>query len=167
MQEIFKDIPNFEGRYQISNFGKVKSIYFSHRIIKNTISKQGYYYVRLFVNNKKSKFFIHRLIANAFIPNPENKPQVNHIDGNKLNFNLNNLEWCTGFENMQHAHKNNLIKYRNLKIIQVDKNKQVIKKHNSIKEAAIFLGNIKYDSNIVKCLKGKLYYAYGFKWLYA
>lgn len=166
MVEIFKDIKGFEGYYQISNLGKVKSFHSKNKIIKNTINNQGYCYVRLFLKNKKTKLLVHRLIAIAFIENPSNKKFINHIDGNKLNNDISNLEWCTHKENMQHAHSNNLINYNKIKIKQYDKKNNFIKEYESIKEAAIYIGDKSYCSNIVKCLKNKINYAYGYKWVY-
>ena len=110
--EEWKNIPEFEG-YQISNIGRVRSIdrFSGNRkgIIKGkelvqTSNKRRYLEVRLFKNNKSTAKVIHRLVANAFIPNPESKPQVNHIDGNKLNNRVDNLEWMSNSENQKHAY---------------------------------------------------------------
>lgn len=119
MEKLYS-IKSFEGKYSITKSGKV----FSHpkgfkghkngMWMKIMIDKKGsvnYPYVRLFKNKKNHKRFIHRLLAYIFIPNPKNKREVNHIDGNKLNYSLNNLEWVTHKENIQHAVKFNLIKY--------------------------------------------------------
>lgn len=125
MIEQWKDIKGYEGYYQVSNTGKVRSL---ERIIKAYIKSQEYVtlkgrelkislttrrypYVALTIDNKPKKYSVHRLMAEAFIPNPDNKPQVNHKDGNKLNFtDLNNLEWCTASENSQHAVNTGLLK---------------------------------------------------------
>lgn len=116
--EIWKDILGYEGYYQISSYGRIKSVerkvvkkmFGNTRIVKSKIctvlySKQGYCRVRLSKEGKNIKYLIHRLVALAFIPNPENKPQVNHKDGNKSKNHKNNLEWATRSENMQHASK--------------------------------------------------------------
>lgn len=102
MKEEWKDIKGYEGLYKISNLGRVKSLpkhagrsYRKERILKNSIDKDGYIKVTLCKNNKTSFLSIHRLLAIAFIPNPNNFPQINHKDENKQNNNLNNLEWCT------------------------------------------------------------------------
>lgn len=108
MEEIWKDIKDFEGLYQISNFGKVKNSR-TNRILKNKKDKDGYLYVILSKKSKIKALKIHRLVGIAFISNIKNKPQINHIDGDKTNNNINNLEWCTHEENMKHAWENNLI----------------------------------------------------------
>ena len=108
MEEIWKET-EISG-YFISNLGRLKGR--SGKILKQRINHEGYYSLCLMPNGKNGKpkgIKIHILVAKAFILNPENKPQVNHIDGNKLNNNVSNLEWCTGKENMQHAFKNNLV----------------------------------------------------------
>ena len=120
MQEIWLPIPKFENEYAVSNTGIIKSIYrlvksgtsnykpVKEKIKTQQLSANGYLSVNLFIKQKATKMLIHRAVALAFIPNPKNKPQVNHIDGNKLNNNVSNLEWSTGSENMIHAYKNNL-----------------------------------------------------------
>ena len=106
--EIFKDIIRFENKYQISNTGKVRNKK-TGLILKPKYNQKGYQYVNLSVDRHKSiKWYIHRLVGFHFIPNPENKPQVNHIDGNPSNNNVDNLEWVTNEENQRHAVLNNL-----------------------------------------------------------
>lgn len=117
--EIWKDIKGYEGLYQVSNLGRIKS--FSKRkelIRKPTKNKKrnGYLEISLFKNNKEKRFKVHRLVAEAFIPNPENKEEVNHIDGNKSNNNKNNLEWVTDKENKEHAWKNGLMNSNHKKV---------------------------------------------------
>jgi hypothetical protein len=102
--EEWKDIEGYEGLYQVSNHGRVKSFkYGKEKILKGSITTKGYLQVYLHKDNKIKRFNGHRLIAIHFIPNPDNKPQVNHIDGNKLNNNISNLEWNTQSENLNHA----------------------------------------------------------------
>lgn len=112
MKEIWKDIKNYEGLYQVSNFGRVKRIGKSTGAVCGRILKPAncvktnygiYQIVCLCINNKKTTHFVHRLVAEAFIPNPDNKPQVNHIDGNPSNNNISNLEWVSASENSIHA----------------------------------------------------------------
>ena len=122
IEEIWKDIKGYEGYYQVSNLGRIKSLdrmknnqyneyFMSGRILKSSIIKDKGY-CRVSLNNgkgRKSKR-VHRLVAEAFIPNLENKPEVNHIDGNKLNNCADNLEWCTNKENIEHSIKTGLRK---------------------------------------------------------
>lgn len=96
MEEIWKDIPDFEGLYQISTLGRVKSFKKnSEFILKQYVANHGYVQVTLYGKNFKRKVLVHRLVANAFLPNPNNYPQINHIDENPLNNCVDNLEWCT------------------------------------------------------------------------
>lgn len=112
MHEIFIDIVGYEGLYQISNTGKVKSLPrgngngYRERILKYDVDKREhttYHRATLSKDGKVRKYFVHQLVAQAFIPNPDNKPQVNHIDSNGLNNHVDNLEWCTTAENMVHS----------------------------------------------------------------
>jgi hypothetical protein len=102
--QIWKDIPEYNGIYKISNTGEVKS----HsdkgiRILKPDLAK-GYLRVTLSKNNSQKRFMIHRLVAESFLPKINNKKYVNHIDGNKLNNDISNLEWCTASENEKHSY---------------------------------------------------------------
>lgn len=121
MEEIWKDIQGFEN-YQISNLGRVRTLnkyvrqglpkelvkkYKILKLIKNT---HGYYSINLYKNTKCYRKDVHRLVAQAFIPIPKKLLQVNHIDGNKQNNDISNLEWVSAKENMQHASKMGLIK---------------------------------------------------------
>lgn len=101
MEEIWKDIQNYEGIYQISNFGNIKSC----NGLRKLDNSNGYSKLTLNLNSKKRKFYAHRLVAIHFIPNQNNLPQVNHKDGNKFNNHVDNLEWVSRSENMCHANK--------------------------------------------------------------
>lgn len=106
--EIFKDIVKFENKYQISNTGKVRNKK-TGLLLKPKYNRKGYQYVNLSISKTKStKWYIHRLVGFHFIPNLEHKPQINHIDGNKQNNVVENLEWVTNAENQRHAVLNNL-----------------------------------------------------------
>ena len=100
--EIFKNIEGYDGIYQVSNLGRVKSYFKNNegKILKPCIHTQGYEMVNLYGDIKKMGF-IHRLVAKAFIPNPENKPIVDHIDNNGFNNIISNLRWATNQENMR------------------------------------------------------------------
>ena len=95
MKEIWKDIKDYEGHYQVSNLSRVKSIKFGKEIILKQNIRRGYYYVGLSKNGITKNYFVHRLVAQAFLPNPNNYPCVNHKDENKLNNNVENLEYCS------------------------------------------------------------------------
>lgn len=102
MEEIWKDIPGFEGLYQVSNMGRVKSFCKSEKmgkpdeyILNPTDAENGYANVTLYKSNVRKKFLVHRLVAQAFLPNPNNLPQINHKDENRFNNRVDNLEWCT------------------------------------------------------------------------
>lgn len=122
MQEIWKDIKGYEGKYQVSNLGHARSLdrqikirgknqvksYECNKIIRGKLLKlkeTKYGYIQMLARNKKETkyLYIHRLVAETFIPNPENKPHVNHIDSNKKNNCVSNLEWVTPKENVTHS----------------------------------------------------------------
>lgn len=109
MNEIWKDIEGYEGLYQVSNFGRIKSFKsFKSKILKPSLQSAKYLQITLCKNEKKS-VLMHRLVAKAFIVNPNNLPWVNHIDGNKLNNNVDNLEWNTEKEDCENKRKRNVI----------------------------------------------------------
>lgn len=190
-KEIWKDIKGYEGKYQISNLGRIKSLsrfinnckensligfYSKERIIKQSISKTGYYVCTLFKNGKGRTFKVHRLVAEAFIDNPNELPIINHRDGNKLNNSLDNLEWCDYSHNNKEAYKQGL-KENNLKwliecnkkkrkrINQYDREGNFIKQWESIHEAEKKLKI--YHINIIKVCKGERFTAGGYIWKYA
>lgn len=109
--EKWKPVKGFEN-YEVSDMGNIKSLNYNHtgeaKILKPGKQRGGYLYINLYKNAKRYSKKIHRLVAEAFIPNPEGKPQVNHIDGNKKNNKLSNLEWSTNQENQQHAYNTGL-----------------------------------------------------------
>jgi hypothetical protein len=107
MKETWQDIKDYEGKYQISCFGNIYSYHVKRTIIPE-IDQNGYAYIRLWKSNKRKIFKIHRLVAIYFIPNCKNDIVVNHMDGNKLNNNASNLEWCTYSHNQKHAYRTKL-----------------------------------------------------------
>ncbi len=110
MDETWKDIKGYEDLYQISSFGRVKSLHYGKMKILKLVSIKGYYYINLSKDNNVKKYRVNRLVAEAFICNQNNKNQVNHKDGMKKDNNINNLEWMTGSENQKHAFKKGLNK---------------------------------------------------------
>lgn len=98
MQEIWRDVKGYEGLYQVSNLGRVKSLK-KRQLIKAFNNGNGY--LKLYLCHKR--YYVHRLVAEAFIENADNKPCVNHKDCNPLNNNADNLEWCTHLENMRYS----------------------------------------------------------------
>lgn len=130
MDEIWKDIEGYEGRYQISNYGRVKSFVRTERLLNPRNRGNGYPSVHLSKDGEAKEYFVHRLVAEAFLPNPNNYPIVNHIDSNKANSNVNNLEWTTEKGNMQHASKQGNMRYhpQNLAKAQASKRIPVVAK---------------------------------------
>lgn len=165
----WKDIEGYEGLYKISNFGDVLSVKNDKKyILKQRHTTDGYLDVTLYKHGKPSWCRVHRLVAQAFIPNPENKPQVNHIDGDKKNNNIDNLEWCTPIENTHHAIVTGLERLYgddnpNAKIvIQYDLNGEYIKEYSCIKYASI--ATKISQTHISSVCTGKRKSAGGFIW---
>jgi hypothetical protein len=135
---VWKPVVGYEGLYEVSIYGEIKSIK-TGKLLKPRLST-GYAMVALWNNGLRKDLKIHRLVAIAYIKNPMNKPQVNHIDGNKLNNELSNLEWVTNSENLKHAYKNGLITISNRKrqIIAAAVSKAHSKKVMDIKTGIIY-----------------------------
>lgn len=170
--EIWKDIKNYNN-YEVSNLGRLRSkdreivrkdnvkIRVKSIILKPQTTRKGYLRVPIY-NDKGIKMgIIHRLVAEAFIPNPKHLPQVNHIDGNKLNNNVENLEWCNNQYNQLHAIKIGLVNHSK-KVIQLSKENKIINKWESITKASETLNIDK--THIGQVCKGIRKTAGGFKW---
>lgn len=189
MEEVWKDIEGYEGLYQVSNLGRVKSLQrllnttrYSNRTCKERVlkplkSKQSKYYsVSLYKGSKQKVVHIHRLVAMNFIPNPKKSEEVNHIDGDVSNNKVDNLEWCTRSENQLHAYAAGLqkpkykeslkmaVEKRKRKIMQLDMAGNHLKTFESI-AAAGRETNVK-GANISKVANGLRNSAGGFKWIY-
>lgn len=182
MKENWRDIKGFENLYQISDLGNVKSLGNGNstdsrtkqeRVLKLQLKKTGYLQVKLCKEGKSFYKRPHRLVAEAFLLNLENKKEINHINGIKSDNRVENLEWCTSSENQKHAFEKGLQKiYRGKShiqskpIVQMDLENNIIKEWESIKQVKRELGfNI---CGIIKCCKKQPKYktAYGFKWQY-
>ena len=153
MNEIWKDIVGYEGYYQVSNLGRVKNN--SEKIMKGHIIHNGYKRCTLWLKKKPKHFLIHRLVAESFLKKINGYEFVNHIDGNKLNNNLINIEWCNRSMNMIHAVSVLKKKAKNIKILYEHKEYEF----NSYKDCAKFL---KVTPSQVSCVarglnKTKLY----------
>lgn len=153
MKEIWKYIKNYEALYQVSNLGRVKSSS-SNNLLKPLKHNKGYLRVRLYKNGKSKNHRIHRLVAQAFIPNPENKPQVNHIDEDKTNNRVDSIEWVTNRENNNHGtHNERVSKTLSIPIIATNLKTGESKEFYGSNECARQLG-LHYQ-HISKVLNGK------------
>lgn len=167
--EIWKDIKDYEGLYQASNLGNIKSVK-KNRNLKFINRSDGYYYINLSKKSKVKPTKVHRIIAQTFIENPNNYNIINHIDGNRKNNCISNLEWCTQSHNIKEAYRmgtkkpNKINIKKRKKVMQFSVNYQLIKIWDSIKEASKEL-KIK-DSNISLVCKNKRNLAGGFVWKY-
>lgn len=180
-EEIWKDIEGFEGKYQISSIGRVKSIdrilphaihgtwHIRERILKPHWNGQGQsQYMCVHLHSGKGKMSclrIHRMVAETFIPNPDNLPQVNHIDGDKSNNAVSNLEWVTIQENVDHAWRNglceNIVKAKQKPVVNLDTGER----YASLADAERRYGNT--FGGISHVINGKSKHAHGYRWAYA
>ena len=179
---VLKEISGYEGKYSVSTDGRIYS-HISNKWLKPGISKSGYESVELFSEGIGKRLLVHRLVAGAFIPNPDNKEQVNHKDENKRNNSVQNLEWSTRKENMNYGtrlfrqknstdysdKKRKLIARKNGKavakpVLQIDRSGNVIHRFCSIAAAQNALGVKR--SHIVECCKGQRKSSIGYLWRY-
>lgn len=188
MKEIWKDIKGYEGLYIVSNLGNIKSLdrliicrnnhlrKIYGRVLKQFKINSGYYTIKLWTSNKFKQILVHRLVAETFIPNPNCLPEVNHKDGNKENNCINNLEWVTKSENVQHAVNNNLTKnqkfvvsannkkLKSKPVIQYDIDGNYIATYNSVSEICrLYNYSQGAISNVCRNERSK---AYGYIWKY-
>lgn len=170
--EIWQDIQGYENRYQISNFGNIKSIHTykngtKKEIYLNPSTRGGYKYVKLCKNSKGKEYAVHRLVAKYFIPNPDNLPQVNHKDYNRSNNIVDNLEWCTLEYNVLYS-KDNIafaVKQSHHKnIYQYDNRGNLVKIWNLIMDIFRELGL--NQRQISDCCNGKVKTCGGYVWSY-
>lgn len=184
LNEEFRDIVGYEGLYQVSNYGRVKRLekkeilksknqhtsFYSYRTVKEKILTnnycKGYCRITLSKNNIKKIMQVHRLVAQAFIPNYDDLPQVNHKNPEeKDNNKIDNLEWMTSKENCNYGNRNKKISDKKKKrIVQLDNNFKIIKIWNSITEASSYYNTS--ISNINLCLKKHNKTACGYIWRY-
>lgn len=172
MEEIWKDIEGFEGLYKVSNLGRVASVHrynrgriFGDKIKQPSIDKRNRITMELNRYGKAYRFVLARLVAKAFIPNPDNLPQVNHKDENPLNNVVTNLEWCTAKYNCNYGTRVQRIKEKqNMAIMQYTLDGEFVAEYDSMHIAA---DAIKQDAgHICDCCLGKRSYAYGYFWRY-
>ncbi len=169
-QEIWKDIKGYEGLYQVSNIGRVKSLSFRNK--KATIKREkilsilksgNYYHISLSKNNKQKNFLIHRLVAEAFVPNKNNYQEINHKDENIRNNKADNLEWCDHKYNINYGTRTKKVKEKmQVSIIQYDLNGNFVKKWDCMNDAIRFYNN----KHIVDVCKGKRISANNYIWKY-
>lgn len=157
------EIEGFDGFYKVTSDGQVFSV---NGVKKTEISDNGYARVSLWKNGKGKHFLLHRLVASAFIPNPNNYEIVNHKDGNKLNCDVSNLEWCDASHNMRHAYANNLVHPKTTRVIQYTKDFVKVKEWDSIKDACESLGLL-HGNVIAVCKDRKKRTTGGYIWRYA
>ena len=154
---------NEETNYSVSDIGEIRNDT-TNKLLKLSM-QQGYYQVTLSINKKPKRFRAHRLVAEAFIPNPEHKPYVNHIDGCRSNNHISNLEWCTPAENTQHAVRTGLMKpTREKAVVQYDMDGNKIAEYVSIAEAARQTNSL--NEKIVGCCQLQRKSHNNFQWRY-
>lgn len=165
MEEIWKDIEGYEGLYQVSNTGKVRSLNYGRtgkvKELVPTPTRNGYLQVTLCENGEKKPFRVHRLVAQAFLPNPDNLPVINHLDEVKHNNHVSNLEWTTQKENLLYSN----VGWSGRPVMQFTKSGlAIIREYKSAREASRHTGV--YQSDISSCCSGKLKSAGGYVWRY-
>ena len=171
IEEKWKDVKDYEGHYQVSDYGRVKSVKFvKERILKPFRDKDGYLTVNLCKNHKIKYCRIHRLVAQSFIPNPQNLPEINHKNEDKTDNKVDNLEWCDAKYNNNYGTRIQRITEKNIngkcskQVLQYSKDGEFVKEWKSTMDVE---RNLRYDhKHISDCCRGKLKSAYGFVWKY-
>lgn len=163
--EKWKKIPGYKGKYIVSNMGNVRAVMFFTKkgFVVRELKKQYSFGYETVMLNQKSKL-LHRIIAEAFIPNPNNKPEINHKNGKRKDNRISNLEWCTRSENAQHAWDTGLACYkgeRNKSCIQVSLDGFIVNEFSSRKEAFQRTG----IRHISECINGLRKTSGGYVWL--
>ena len=166
MKEEWRDIKGFEGKYMVSNIGKVKSLNYRHTgkegILKGRDNGLGYLYVQLYKEGKVNYPLVHRLVATAFLDNPEGYTELNHLDEDKTNNCVENLEYCSRSYNINYGTRNKKI---SKPVFSVDKESGLIMYWESIMEAERCTGI--NSGNITQCCQGKRKSAGNHYWFYA
>jgi hypothetical protein len=173
MEEEWRDIVGYEGLYQVSNLGRVKSLFRYKKLLKPRIMQQ-YYSVCLWKDKKPKHMRVHRLVGMAFIPNPNDYPCINHKDENKLNNCVDNLEWCTHKYNANYGTRiERSVKHRPMEnirkpVLQI-LNGKVINRFESEVAAGEYIGSRKAYANIGSVCLGRKHFhtAYGYVWKFA
>lgn len=168
MKELWKDVKGYEGLYQVSNLGRIKSLpkfvaysngknyFYAEKMLKPCKNQKGYLKIGLHKDESYKNVYVHRLVAEAFIPNPQNHKQVNHVDEDKANNRADNLEWCDCQYNVDYSISK--------KVCQYDADGNLLCVWKSIIEAS---RKTKIpDTNIISCCRGKYSQAGGFVWAY-
>jgi len=185
-KEIWKDIVGYEGMYEVSSFGRVRSLdrrlrngrLHTGSVLKTRIARNGYELVSMYADGMQKTDTVHRIMAQAFIPNPDNLPQINHKDENKANNAVDNLEWCDSAYNNNYGNhirrimeteswKPNLEKAlatRPKSVLCLNQSGDIVSRYESARAAAKELGI--NPSNISACCLGKQKSAKGFTWKY-
>ncbi|MEC3021477.1 NUMOD4 domain-containing protein [Bacillus cereus] len=178
MTEIWKDIEGYEGLYQVSNLGRVKSLArcvlrgnkrnlkVRERILKSSIRGTGYERINLYDEGVRSGIYVHRLVAQTFLYKKDGADEVNHKDGNKLNNESSNLEWVTGEENIEHAFREGLHVSPRKSVHMLTLRGNHVMTFPSATEATKYLGKSS-SGGIINVCKGRNKTAYGYKWKYA
>jgi hypothetical protein len=163
--EIFKDIPGYEKVYQVSNLGNVKSLTrpgAKEKLLKGEIDQYGYIRISLTKNGKTKKYKAHRLVMMTFNDTTDSSLQINHIDGNKKNNKLENLEWCTASYNTRHSYINNLNKTKGFRTIIKNKQTGEEKEYRSMRDASIGMGYNK--GYLFKKINQNIYFNEKYEW---